>query len=267
MAGNSAEAGRTVTSKVAAILGAFTTGSSQSLSTIAGQTNLPYSTTYRLLLDLVSSELLERTDSGGYRPGIGLRSLAHSNTAPALRDRGTLIVDDLSAALGLPARLGVLDELEVADIEKRPGPFPGTSFPNKARLPVHASALGKALLAHAPQSLVRLVIALDLPCYTPQTIVGGDQLQRALELTRAKGYAVSDRELDQTASAVAVAVLDTSGAPIAAVEVQVPRLCQQAFDDIFPALLLAARGLNRELDPGHRPRRPVRRMLELPTAL
>jgi DNA-binding IclR family transcriptional regulator len=271
MAGNSTEAGRTVTSKLAAILAVFTTGGPYSLSTIAGQSKLPVSTAHRLLIDAVSFGLLERTGCGGYRPSVGLRRLAHDATAPTLRDRGPLAVDDLSGALSTAARLGVLDELEVAYIEKRPGPFPGTSFPNRARLPVHASALGKALLAHAPGSLVHVVLAPDLPCYTPRTIVSGDQLLRALHLARVKGFAVSDRELDDTTCAVAVPVFDPAGRPIAAVEVQVPRLCRQAVADVVPALVLAARGLSRELYPDERGsdergRGPGRRIHDLPAA-
>jgi DNA-binding IclR family transcriptional regulator len=272
MAGNSAEVGRTVTSKIAVILAVFTTGRTHSLATVAGQAKLPTSTAYRLLLDLVGSGLLERTECGGYQPGIGLRHLVYHNTAPALRDRGPLVVDDLCAALVLPARLGVLEQLEVAYIEKRPGPFPGTSFPNKARLPLHASALGKILLAHGPRTLVQLVLASDLPRYTPRTMVGRDQLQHALNLARATGFAISDRELDQAVSAVAVPVFDRAGLPIAALEAHVPRLCRQAVAHVVPALMLAARGLGREVDPGDRSAphvRPpsVRRRLDLPTAL
>jgi DNA-binding IclR family transcriptional regulator len=247
MAGNSAEPGRTVTSKVAAIVTAFTGGREHTLSGVAVQTDLPVSTVHRLLTDLVASGLLERADSGAYRPGPGLHGLAHSAAAPALRDRGPLAVDDLSAALQLPARLGVLDELEIAYIEKRPGPFPGTSFPNRARLPVHASAMGKALLAHAPRSLVQVVLAQELTAYTPRTITCGPELQRALHLARASGYAVADRELKHTTCGVAVPVLSGSGLPIAAIEVDVPRICRRALADVVPALVLAARGLGREL--------------------
>jgi DNA-binding IclR family transcriptional regulator len=264
MAGNSAEAGRTVTSKAAAILMVFTTGGTHTLSTIAGQTGIAVSTAHRLLTDLVGSGLLERTGCGQYRPGSGLRTLAHGPTVPALRQRGPLVVDDLSAALGMPARLGVLDQLEVAYIEKRPGPFPGTSFPNRARLPAHASAMGKALLAHAPRSLVQVVLANGLTCHPPWTPQRGEQLLRALQTCRARGIAVADRELDPHAFAVAVPMLDAVGGAIAALEVQVPRLAEQALAHVVPALTMAVRGLRRELAPSGR---PVRRVLDLSTAL
>lgn len=269
MAGNSAVAGRTVISKTAAILAVFATGGTHSLSTIADQTGLAVSTVHRHLTALAASGLLDRSEDGGYQAGTALRELAHDAAPPELRHRGPLVVDDLSAALGLPVRLGVLHELEVAYIEKRPGPFPGTSFPNHARLPVHASALGKALLAHGPAPLAQLALGYNLVSYTLRTVNCRDQLLRALCKTRAKGFAVTEGELDPSTSAVAVAVLDAAIGPVAALEVEleVPRLTGRAIANVLPALVLAARGLGREIDPGHRPRRRMRTVVRLPTAL
>jgi DNA-binding IclR family transcriptional regulator len=51
-----------VTSKLAAILMAFTNGRDYTLSELAMQTNLAISTVHRLLNDLVSASLLERPD-------------------------------------------------------------------------------------------------------------------------------------------------------------------------------------------------------------
>ena len=66
MAGNSGEPGRTVTSKLAAILVAFTAGRDFTLSELAMHTNLAISTVHRLLNDLVRASLLERPDGITY---------------------------------------------------------------------------------------------------------------------------------------------------------------------------------------------------------
>ena len=50
-------------------------------------------------------------------------------------------------SLHTTARLGVVEGVEVAYVEKKAGVEPGTLFPNPARLPLHATAMGKALLA------------------------------------------------------------------------------------------------------------------------
>lgn len=267
MAGNSGEPGRTVTSKIAPILGAFTCGREHTLSDVAAQVDLPVSTVHRLLRDLVSSALLERTDSGAYRTGLALRGLAHDVTPPDLRERAPFAVDDLAAALKLPTRLGVLDELEVAYVEKRPGPLPVTSFPNPLRLPVHATAVGRALLAYAPRSLVQLVVLRGLARYTARTPTNADQLQRSLHVTRTKGFASADGELDPTVCTLAVPVFDHAGLPVAAVEVQVPRLTAEVVADVVPVVALTARSLRREVFALVRASRPHHTGRDLPAAL
>jgi DNA-binding IclR family transcriptional regulator len=223
MAGNSGDPGRTVASKVAVILAAFAAGAEHTLSQIAYQTRLPVSTVHRLLRDLVAAELLDRCGDGGYRAAWALRTLDVDSVEPTLADRAPLMVDDLAAALQTTARVGVLDALEISYVEKVPGVVCGTSFPNTARLPLHATALGKALLAFLRPVVVRLVITQGLSSYTPYTVIRADQLQCALQHARVRGFAISAGELDLSC-AVAVPVFDAGGGVIAGVEVQVDDL-------------------------------------------
>ena len=130
-------------------------------------------------------------------------------------------MEDLAASLHTTARLGVVDGLEVAYVEKRPGPEPGTLFPNPARLPLHATAVGKVLLAFGSRSLVRVLGGGDLPRYTPRTLVGPIALEGDLQRTRAHGFALADSELQPGSGAVAVPVFDVHGRSIAAIEVEV----------------------------------------------
>ena len=154
MAGNSGEPGRTVTSKLAAILVAFGNGRDFTLSELAMHTNLAISTVHRLLTDLVRTSLLERPDGITYRPGPALHEMLPYITAPpTLRERAPFVVEDLATSLRATARFGVVDGLEVGYIEKAPRAEPGTLFPNAARLPLHATAMGKALLAFGPRSV------------------------------------------------------------------------------------------------------------------
>jgi DNA-binding IclR family transcriptional regulator len=267
VAGNSAEPGRTVTSKVASILTAMTTGDGHTLSTLARQTQLPVSTVHRLLNDLVRTPVVERTDHCHYRLSRVLRDLRFDDVAPTLSSRGPLMVNDLAAALRTTARLGVLDGTEVTYIEKQPGPVPGTTFPNKARLPIHATALGKALLAFRPAPLLQVLAAIGLTSYTPRTLTCADHLRHALDLTRVNGFATADRELDRGSCAAAVAVFDPPGDPIAAIEVQVPDLHADTLAHVLPAMIVATRGLRRELASERTPNRGRRLARSMPTAL
>ena len=72
MAGNSTEPGRSVTSKVTAILMVFADGDVHTLTEIAAFADLPTSTAHRLASELVAWRLLERTEDRSYRIGLPL---------------------------------------------------------------------------------------------------------------------------------------------------------------------------------------------------
>jgi DNA-binding IclR family transcriptional regulator len=119
---------------------------------------------------------------------------------------------------------------------------------------VHATALGKALLAFAPSQIVRMVLTPSLPAFTPATLTAPEQLHRALQCVRLHGMATSCGELKPGVCGVAVPVLGPGGAAIAAIGVEVADLEQATLARVVPALVLAARGLARELavDPRER---------------
>jgi hypothetical protein len=143
MAGNSAESGRSVTSKITSILLTFTEGSEHSLTEIARLAGLPISTAHRLAAELTSWRLLERTPCGHYRAGLPLRMIGTGDAGPAsIAERAPCVLEDLSTATRRRARLGVLQELEVAYIEKQPGSGPVTSFVSGATLPAHPTGAG-----------------------------------------------------------------------------------------------------------------------------
>ena len=121
MAGNCIESGRTVTSKITSILLTFTEGNEHSLTEIARLVGFPVSTTHRLATALASCRLLERTQYGQYRAGPPLRMIgAVDPCTPTIVERAPCVLEDLAAATKSRARIGVLQDLDVAYIEKRP---------------------------------------------------------------------------------------------------------------------------------------------------
>lgn len=257
MAGNSTESGRSVTSKVTAILMTFTAGNAHSLTEIARLAGLPISTTHRLATELASWRVLERTEDGSYRAGLPLRMLgAQPWQAPSLLDRAPHVMADLSTATRTSVRLGVLHNLDVAYIEKPVGQRPVSAFSSGAMLPSHATAVGKALLAFAPQRITEMVVARGLRAYTEHTLTAPDRLRRALAVTRLTRVAVSRWELETGVSAVAMPVFGTGGNVLAALELRV-RDVGDDFQGMKAALTVAARSLSRELAAGNRDRRAV----------
>ncbi|HEV7452046.1 MAG TPA: IclR family transcriptional regulator C-terminal domain-containing protein, partial [Pseudonocardiaceae bacterium] len=159
------------------------------------------------------------------------------------------VVADLVEVLRRTVRLGVIDELEISYIERAPGYIPVTSFSPAARLPVHATALGKALLAFAPTETLRLATSGGLAAHTRYTLTRTDQLLRALHTVRHNGFATNHGELTTNGQAIAVPVLDPNAVAYAAVEVEVEAITPDTIQAVLPALLLAARALDRELHP------------------
>ena len=207
MSGNSADAGRSVTSKVIAILLTFSDGNVYSLTEIARRTGLPISTTHRLAQEMAAWGMLERAEDGQYRIGMQLKAIASQAAPmpPSLHERARRVLEDLAAASPRSTvRLGVLEGLEVAYIEKAEGNHPVSMVFETTSLPAHATAMGKALLAFSSPQVVDAVIAMGLPRYTPFTLTSPERLRRALATIRLTRVAVSRRELDLTASAVAV---------------------------------------------------------------
>jgi DNA-binding IclR family transcriptional regulator len=245
MAGNAVEAGRTVTSKVTAILMAFADGSEWTLSELARLTHIPLTTTHRLVAELAAARLLERTTAGGYKvgPAVGRLHRDDDRCGSTVAQLAPAVLDDLASATGGPVRLGVLRDLRVAYVEKA-GRAPATSFAAGAVLPAHASALGKVLLAFAPAATTRAVVAAGLPRYTTRTLSRPGELAHALSVTRLTRVANCDGELVEGECAVAAPV-QVGGRVLAALEARVPNL--RSLDLTRRLLTVAARSMSREL--------------------
>lgn len=245
MAGNSAERGQSVTSRVSAILLTFTDCDDRSLTEIARLAGLPVSTAHRLAVELASRHLLERDDNGHYHVGSPLRDIGLSEwAAPTLSERASCVLDDLSAALRLPARLGVMSGSEIRYVEKRPH-HPATSFDVAATLPAHATALGKVLLAFSPTRITDSLIAKGLTQFTRYTVVAPEKVRHSLGAIRQTHIAVSSGELEVGIHCVAMPVF-IDRKIVAAIEVQVAKP-QDDLPRVSPALAMACGGLSREL--------------------
>jgi DNA-binding IclR family transcriptional regulator len=246
------------------ILATFSSGGSHSITDIARLTGLPVSTTHRLTAELASWHLLSRMTDGRYEVGFALQRLRGDvSSESALYERAPHTVTDLCEVTNRRARLGVLREGAVAYIEKRVGPRPASPFTPAAVLPPHATALGKALLAFSSRETVASV-EQKLAAYTPATIRSPDQLRRALHAVRLTHRAESRGELFPGDLAVAVPVFGNGGV-VAALELEVRDLCTDG-KACTAALVVAARGLSRELALDARTGRPHLRLLSDPDA-
>jgi len=244
---NSTAVDGTVVGKTAAILRTFTNGAAHTFTEIVAATGLPPSTAHRLIAQLTASALLERTAHGDYRVGRTVQSIgAAGGLTTTLESLAPLLLQDLSHALDVEARLGVLTRHDVAFIEKTHGGRPATTFAHGTTAPAHATAMGKALLAFSPPSVVDRFLARGLPAYTPHTIRSQAHFRRALAMTQRSGVAVAWRELELDRGALAVPVSDRTGHVVAAIEIRVDNPTAE-LARVRPTLTVAGRRLTREL--------------------
>lgn len=238
---------RSVVARIAAILTTFRTGSAHSITEIARLTGLPISTAHRLANELASWNLLHRRDDAMFEIGPMLRRLGDGTWSfSVVEQKGPPLLTDLSEATDRRVRLGVLLNGRIVYMEKRPGFDRVTAFSRNATLPAHATALGKVLLAFAPQASIAHIVR-PMMAFTPRTINSIDQLQRALRTIKMRKFAVSAGEHFESELAIAVPVLAPDGTVAAALEADVEP-SKLGFELCRAALLVAAGALGRDLE-------------------
>ena len=150
----------------------------------------------------------------------------------------------LSERTGESASLGVRRGTEVVVLDRVVGPAPlRFDHPAGAELAVHASAMGKVLLAFSSTSIADEVRTLDvLQSFTPRTIVDREALAAELADVVARGYATNNEERYDGVSGIAAPVRSPGGFAHAAVGLQGPslRLGPAVLTELAPLVQAAA---------------------------
>jgi DNA-binding IclR family transcriptional regulator len=221
------------------------TPGSISLTELAKRTGLRVSTAHRIIRALVRGELLAQDPlTERYQLGRAVAVLGQA----AARGLGLgAVQDDLEALVartGESASLGVRDGAELvvmvnveSDQPLRFGQPPGT------RVPIHASAMGKAILAFADADLRTTIGGLEsLPRFTSATITRRPALVDELEHIRREGYAMNLEERYDGVAGVAAPILDERGRSRGAIGIRGPavRLDVRRIRELAPVVLATA---------------------------
>lgn len=240
---------RSLIDRAFAILGTFQGGRvRQSLSDISRRTGLPIATCHRIVKRLTDWGALERDADGKYN--IGLRLWEVASLAPrsvGLQRLARPYLLDLYETTGYAAHLAIREGRELVSIERLQSPRRPVRRPlTGGRYPLHATAIGLVLLAHAPDDVGAEVLAAPLPAYTARTYTDPVQLERLLGDIRRTGYAVSDRQVDDIHVGVAAPVHGADGSVVAAVSLA---LTEQDVDgkNMIHLVRLTATSISRTL--------------------
>jgi sugar lactone lactonase YvrE/DNA-binding IclR family transcriptional regulator len=190
---------------------------------LAAHAKLSRPTVHRILAALVEARLL-RLDPRNqtYRLGPRLFEMAHRVWDEFdLRGAAEPELARLTELTAETTRLGILDGDGVLYVDQRDAAQQAVRLTNRvgARVEAHASACGKAMLAQLdPAGRARFLARLQpLSAPAPGTLTDSEALRRELDLTAARGYAVSLEEQSEGVHAVAAAVLDHRARPLGAI--------------------------------------------------
>ncbi len=187
----------------------------RSLGDLARTLGIPKSSLSGILRTMVRRGWIE-ADETGTRFGLGLRALqvgASYVDGDEVVARLSGVLDALAAEFGETVHLGRLAGTAVTYLAKRESVHPLRLYSAIGRrLPAHATALGKALLARRGDVAERL--SFPLPALTPHTITGAAPLRAELAAIRERGWAADREENSIGIACFAVALGDTDAISI-----------------------------------------------------
>ena len=214
----------TVLGKTVAILQSFTLDrSSLGFADLQLATGLSKATLHRLLSDLHAARLLDKVGSR-YRLSTLVFELGmRASVERSLLEVAFPFMEDLCERTHELVHLGVREGDEVLYVAKVGGHQQAKS-PSRigGRMPLHATALGKILLAHAPPDVRRTVLGSALPRRAPKTLTSPTLLAKQLETIHRTGVAYEYEESAIGIACVAAPVLDVDDRILAAISVTGP---------------------------------------------
>jgi DNA-binding IclR family transcriptional regulator len=205
------------------VLDAFPgTGEGITLTALARRTGIPKGSLHRMLQQLVEYDALERVDQRYY---LGGHIFELAKTVPLqtqLREAALPFMIELYEKVHETIHLGVLQDTDVVYVE-RLGGLRQVRCPTRVggRMPAYCTALGKAMLANSPTSLLQRVVQAGLVPRTPYTIRMPGLLSQDLERTRDRGIAIEHEESLPGVACVAAPIM-SSGRPVAAISITGP---------------------------------------------
>lgn len=212
-------------------------GGRATLGELAATSGLPAPTIHRLLRTLVFGGYLRQEPSRAYalgprlvRLGEGAGRLLGSWVQPALAE--------LVEVTGETANMAVLEGDRVVYLAQVPSKHSMRMFTEVGRrVPVHCTAVGKALVAQLSEADVRAILArAGMAAQTPNTLTDPAALLEHLAQVRAQGFATDEAEQELGVRCVAVPVLDGPARVALSVSGPDARFTPAARDLVVPAM-------------------------------
>ena len=235
------------------VLEALADHEGMTLTELADYLDQSPATIYRILTTLESRSYVEGNKQkqewfvGPQTFRLGSAFLRRANIIEQSRP----IMRELMAKTGETSNLGIEREgavLFVSQVETHN--TIRAFFPPGTRSPLHASGIGKALLAHfSEERLEQFLKTVDFTPYTDKTIINVAQLRSAIETTRKNGYSFDDEERTIGMRCVAAAIVNNYGEVVAGVSISGPtmRMADENIAAIGKMVVTAAQKISQRL--------------------
>jgi DNA-binding IclR family transcriptional regulator len=222
------------------------------VSEIADRLGLTRPTVHGLLQTLQANGFVEQDrHSDKYQLGAGLLQLGNSYLdLNELRARALVHSERLATRADAAVRVGVMHGASVVIVHHVFRPDTTLQILEVgAELPLHASALGKAMLAYVPDGALADLLAEPPPRLTSRTLTPA-ALREALKDVRELGFAREKDEAILGESSIAAPIFDHSGHAVGAIGIvgDTDRIMPRGpAKQLTSAVIEAARGVSREL--------------------
>ncbi len=197
------------------------------LSDLSQQLGMPPATVHRLLSTFEELDFVEHDVEAGLW-FVGLKAFTVGNAFLSRRDfvaRARPYMQTLVEECGEVVNLGGIDNGEVvfiSQVESRE--MMRMIVKLGSRSPIHASGVGKAILANQSEQDVSQILQLrGLPRITDQTIDNPGDFREALDVIRQQGYALDDEEHAVGLRCVAATIFDEYATALAAISLSGPK--------------------------------------------
>ncbi|OEU92293.1 hypothetical protein DB35_06170 [Streptomyces abyssalis] len=227
------------------------------VSAIARSTGIPKTSVHRCLVTLREAEWLTTSRTDATRWVLTGRALSvgiHASVGLGLRDAALPTMRELRdethetihlVSYGTDGELVVVDRMD-SDEPVRTWVHLG------ARVPLHASCSGRAVLARLPDGEVERLLGDELERFSGTTPADRQAVLKDLRRVREAGYATNDCAWRPGVGAVGAALVDPHGRPVGAIAISVPvqRYDADRARELGPLAAGAARRISADLPPG-----------------
>ncbi len=226
------------------------------VSRIARATGLATSTVHRILRGLVEVGWAQEDEEHGYLLGARLLAItARADDASFLVQKAAPFLRELRDATGDTVHLATRRGDEMLYVAKLDG---RKAYQMRSHvgltIPLHCTAVGKAMLAATPVDEVRATLArTGLPARTERTFTKPGALIQHLQAVRGLGYALDEQENEANIRCIAAVIFGPRGLPIASVSISslIYDLNGPKVGRCAQLVVSAARGISRALGHPH----------------